>query len=203
MRMTWIPGPRSGLPAAALAATLFMFSPGTVFAHCDTMDGPVVKEALAALEDGDVTPVLKWVKKEHEAEIKDAFAKTRAARAEGPEAKEVADRWFLETLVRIHREGEGAPYTGLKPAGADLPHFVAAADKVVDGTLPVETLVEHFSTVVTEGLKKRYEAMSEAKKRANESVDAGRAYVAAYVEYVHYIEEITTRAESSGGHHHE
>jgi hypothetical protein len=29
-------------------------------AHCDTLDGPVVMTAKAALEKGDVTPVLKW-----------------------------------------------------------------------------------------------------------------------------------------------
>ena len=51
-----------------------------VFAHCDTLDGPVVKTAKAALEKGDVTPILKWVKKEHEAEIKDLFKKTLAVR---------------------------------------------------------------------------------------------------------------------------
>ena len=198
-----IHGAWPALSAAAVAAAFFLLVPGFARLHCDTMDGPVVKEAIAALDKGDVTPILKWVKKENEAEIKDAFARTLAARAEGAEAKEVADRWFLETLVRIHREGEGAPYTGLKPAGTELPHFVEAADKVVEGALPVETLVDHFSSVVTEGLTKRYEAMAEAKKHVNDSVEAGRAYVAAYVEYIHYVEEITARAESSGGHHHE
>src|SRR3990172_5644367 len=79
----------------------------TVFAHCDTMDGPVVVEARAALEKGEVTPALKWVKPEYEEEVKAAFAKAIQVRSKGPEAKEVADAYFLETLVRLHRSGEG------------------------------------------------------------------------------------------------
>ena len=54
-----------------------------VYGHCDTMDGPVVKTAQAALSKGDVTPVLKWVKPEQEADVREAFKKTLAVR--GPE----------------------------------------------------------------------------------------------------------------------
>jgi hypothetical protein len=86
-----------------------------VLAHCDTLDGPVVQTARTALEKGDITPLLKWVRVEDEKEIKDAFEKTLAVRRKGAEAKELADMYFFETLVRIHRAGEGAPYTGLKP----------------------------------------------------------------------------------------
>ena len=84
------------------------------------MDGPVVLTAKTALDHKDVTPVLKWIKKNDEAEIKAAFAKTLAVRTKGPEARELADQFFFETFVRIHRAGEGAPFTGLKPAGTPL-----------------------------------------------------------------------------------
>ena len=92
--------------------------PGIVSAHCDTLEGPVVSTAKAALENGDVTPVLKWVKEDDEKEIRELFAKTLSARKQGKEARELADRYFFETLVRVHRAGEKAPFTGLKPAGA-------------------------------------------------------------------------------------
>ena len=39
------------------------------FAHCDTLDGPVVQTARIALEKGDVTPLLKWVQDDVEKEI--------------------------------------------------------------------------------------------------------------------------------------
>ena len=96
-----------------------MFS-APVYAHCDGMDGPVVKAAQAALAKGDVNLVLIWVRKNDETEIRQAFERTVNVRKLSPEAKELADTYFFETLVRIHRAGEGAPYTGLKPAGRDL-----------------------------------------------------------------------------------
>lgn len=88
------------------------------FAHCDTLDGPVVQAARIALEKGDVRALVKWVQADDEKEIRVAFQKTLAVRAKGAEAKELADMYFFETLVRIHRAGEGAPYTGLKPGEA-------------------------------------------------------------------------------------
>ena len=88
-----------------------------VFAHCDTLDGPVVKTAKTALEKGEVTPILKWVKKENETEIRDLFKKTLTVRSKGKEAQELADMYFLETLVRLHRAGEG---DRPEPAHSDL-----------------------------------------------------------------------------------
>ncbi len=75
------------------------------FAHCDTLDGSVVQTARIALEKGDVTPLLKWVHADDEKEIRVAFQKTLAVRAKGAAAKELADMYFFETLVRIHRAG--------------------------------------------------------------------------------------------------
>lgn len=65
-----------------------------VFAHCDTMDGPLISEAKQALEKGDVTPVLKWVKQENETEVKQAFNEALTERKKGPVAKEKADMRF-------------------------------------------------------------------------------------------------------------
>jgi len=83
------------------------------------MDGPVVTTAKEALEKENVNIILPWAPKEAENEIKKAFEKTVAARKLGKQAREIADLWFFETIVRLHREGEGAPYTGVKPAGLD------------------------------------------------------------------------------------
>ncbi len=83
-----------------------------VFAHCDTLDGPVVKDARLALEKGDVTGLLKWARKEREQEIRDAFARSLAVRVKGKEARELADRFFFETLVRVHHSGPRPPVIG-------------------------------------------------------------------------------------------
>ncbi|HOW98687.1 MAG TPA: DUF6448 family protein [Kiritimatiellia bacterium] len=121
------------LRAAAVVVVACSLSANLARAHCDTMKGPVIPEAKAALGKGDVTPVLKWIKEGDEAEIKEAFAKALLVRAKGPEAQELADKSFLETLVRLHRAGEGAPYAGLKDEA--VAPIVAMADKAVASPL--------------------------------------------------------------------
>ncbi len=171
-----------------LAAFYVGISAYRAFAHCDSLDGPVVKEAQLALKKGDVTPLLKWVTKEHQKDIRSAFAQALAVRTKGKDARELADRFFFETLVRVHRSGEGAPYTGLKPAGTIAP-AVAAADKAIDAG-SVDELSAKIGIAVRDGIRKRFAEVAEKKKHANDSVEAGREFVEAYVEYVHFVEGI-------------
>jgi hypothetical protein len=163
-------------------------------AHCDTLDGPVVTEAKAALEKGDVTPVLKWVKKEQEQDIKTAFKKTLAVRTKGPEAKELADMYFFETLVRIHRAGEGAPYAGLKPAGRDLGPAIPAADKALDGGSE-KALLKLLTESVQGGVIEHFKEVLERKKFGANDIEKGRAYIKAYVEFIHFVERIYEAAK--------
>jgi hypothetical protein len=174
--------------------------PGKSRAHCDTLNGPVVITAKLALEKGDVTPVLKWVREADEGEIREAFSKTLAVRAKGPEARELADRFFFETLVRVHRAGEGTPYTGLKPAGTELDPAVEEADKALE-TGSVDNLVKLVSEAVAGGIRERFAQAAEAKKHADESVGAGREFVEAYVSYVHYVERLHLAATGRGTSH--
>ena len=108
--------------------------------HCDTMDGPVVKAAKQALEKNNVNLILPQAPEEAESEIKEAYKKTITARKSGNEAKDVADTWFFETVVRLHRAGEGAPYTGLKPAGLDEGPIVPRVEKAVETGDPSEVI---------------------------------------------------------------
>jgi len=169
------------------AVGVWMLISRTVRAHCDTLDGPVVTTAKMALEKGDVTPVLKWVQKKDEQEIKMAFENTLAVRKLSPQAKELADMYFFETLIRIHRAGEGEPYTGLKPAGTAVEPGIAAADKALDSG-SVNDLVKEITEVVSAGIRERFNHAIEAKKHADENVESGREFVKAYVEFVHYVE---------------
>lgn len=170
----------------------------SALAHCDTTGGPVIPEAKAALEKGDVTPILKWVKKDNEAEIKAAFAKAVAVRSKGPEAKELADQYFLETLVRLHRAGEGAPYTGIKDKPVEP--IVAMADKALaDGS--AEEMTKKISGHMSEAIKEKFNKVVEARKNKDKSVEAGREFVEAYVTYMHYVEGLHTAIMSAGDHH--
>lgn len=178
----------------------WLFTPHVVWAHCDTLDGPVVVEAKAALEKGDPTPLLKWVTTEHEEEIKAAFKKTLAVRNKGAEAKELADMYFFETLVRIHRAGEGEPYEGLMPAGQIEPP-VAAADKAIEmGS--VDELAQKIGRAAEKGIKERFKHLMDAKRHKDESVEAGRKYVEAYVIFVHNVEGLNSIIQAGGAHDH-
>jgi hypothetical protein len=177
----------------SLVLGLFIFVsialPHAALAHCDSLDGPVVSAARAALAEGDVDLVFIWVLPEQEQEIRDAFERTLRVRALGDEAVQLADYWFFETVVRLHRESEGAPYTGLKPVGWQPPALVAAADRVLlDGE--IDDLGERVSSHVRAALHERYARVRALDGFGPSDVAAGRRYVAAYVDYVHFLEGI-------------
>ncbi len=168
-------------------------------AHCDTLDGPVVATARTALDKGDVTPLLKWVRPEEEKGITAAFQKTLAMRAKGPVAKELSDMYFFETLVRIHRTGEGAPYTGLKPGEAIDP-AVALADKALENG-NVDKLVNVLTNALANGIQKRFAKAHESLKHADDSVTAGREFVESYVIFTHYVEGLHGLIKGGAAHH--
>jgi len=184
--------------AFALASIIFS---SAAWAHCDSLDGPVIQDARKALAAHDVTPVLKWVSAEHEDEVRGAFEQTLALRDRGNDEKALADRYFFETLVRIHRAGEGESFAGLKSA-LEIDPGIAAADIALATGSPDE-MARHFSAAISDGIKARFAAASERKKHAEESIDAGRAYVEAYVEHIHFVERVnrlSTHGASSGHH---
>ena len=168
------------------------------YAHCDTLDGPVIQDARQALEKGDVTAVLKWVKKDAEPEICAAFDIALKERKTG---KEGADTKFFETLVRVHRAGEGAEFSGLKPAGAVEP-AVAAADKALESG-SVNELASNMAGHLTNGVKERFARALESKKHKDESVEAGREFVEAYIEFVHYVEGLHQMISGKSAQHQE
>jgi hypothetical protein len=190
---------RRALRLLPVVAAALLVAPGGARAHCDTLDGPVVTAARAALETGKLAPVLAWVRPADEGELRAAFASARAARRSGKEAREVADRWFLETVVRVHRAGEGAPYTGLKPAGAIDP-AVAAADRAVAAG-DAAALERLLVAAVRDGLHAHLARLGRERPPADD-VEAGRRWVAAYVPFVHWAEGVYAAAAASAAHDH-
>jgi len=181
------------------AAAMFTFLAATkAAAHCDTLEGPVIKTARQALEKGDVAPVLKWIREEDEHEVQKAFELALKVRSLGPDAGELADMSFFETLVRIHRAGEGAPYEGLKP-GSTVPPVVGKADTALE-TGDVSELAERISNHVRKAVEERFHQALEKKVTAEDSPAKGREYVEAYISFVHYVESI--HALTMGGGHH-
>ena len=181
-----------------LASIIFVFT-NTASAHCDSYDGPVIKDAEKALETNNVNLVLKWVSKEQEKEITSLFQKTFELRNGDQEIYNVVEKYFFETLVRLHRETEGAPYTGLKPAGTTK-QIIQMTDKAItenniDGFL--QKLNKHIDKVIIE----KFNKVEDLYKVKDDSVEKGREYVAAYVDYTHTVEAIHDIIEHGGGSH--
>jgi nitric oxide reductase subunit B len=184
--------------AASLVLALLL-APSSVLAHCDTIDGPVVKDARAALEARDATIALKWVEPGKEPEVREAFRSALAVRGLGREAQGLADRYFFETLVRLHRESEGAPYSGLKPAGSPVSPAVAGVDAALEAG-DVDAVARSITGAADHGLRARFARAGAAKRHAAEGVEQGRRYVAAYVELTHYAERLLQSATSTAPH---
>ncbi len=159
----------------------------TASAHCDTADGPAVSDGRRALDSGNVNVALKWVRPQDENEVRAAFERARRVRAAGGEAAELADQWFLENLVRVHRIGEGAGYDGIKPSGTAIPPQVRAADEALErGTMePLRGLIEMERWAE---LEKRFAHALALKNFDADDLVAARSYMDAYVSFFKYAE---------------
>jgi hypothetical protein len=182
------------------AFAMWIAVPSLASAHCDTMDGPAVADARIALEKSDITPILKWIKLDNEKEVTEAFKRALIVRGKGNEARELADFYFFETLVRVHRAGEGAPFTGLKPAGTAVDPAIKGLDEALESG-SVDTLIKDVTASVARGIRERFERASLAKSHAAHNVEAGRQYVEAYVEFMHYVERLNNDAATNAARH--
>jgi len=182
------------LLTVALAA-----APQAARAHCDTMDGPVVAAARQALASGELVPLLRWVPADAEAPLRAAFREARQVRSLSPEAAQLADRWFFETVVRLHRAGEGLPYTGLVPAGTPAAPPIVAVDAAL-ATSGGDALARSLAADVEAAVRERFTRVEAARAHADESVERGRELVAAYVDLTHFAEALHELVEKGGEH---
>ena len=179
-----------------LSLVLILAQSSLLLAHCDTEDGPVVQAAKQALEKKNVDLALIWVKADSDAEVKAAFEKALAAKKQGKDAREVGERYFIETVVRLHRVGEGEPYSGVKPSGSHICEVIPVADQALEANSQ-EALMKVIQDKVEQGLKMLYRQVQENKKNAFQSVEAGREYVEAYTTFMHYVETVYESANLS------
>lgn len=186
--------------AVILSVALLIASPAA--AHCDGLDGPVVAAARHALDARNPDGVLIWVQPQDQPEIRRAFEEAVEVRQLSPQAREMADRYFFETLVRLHRAGEGAPYTGLKPAGRDLGPAIPLADKAV-ATGSADELSDMLVRDVAEGIRARFTDLQRKRNFVAEDLASGREYIASYVAFVHYAEGIYGAAKAAAAGHYD
>jgi len=172
---------------------VLLFSSQATFAHCDSYDGPVLKEAIEALKKNNVNLILKWISKSQEKEVISLFNKTFLLKDGDKEIYTIVEKHFFETLVRLHRETEDAPFTGLKPAGNISKIIQMSDDSVAEGE--INDFVNKFTSHIESVVREKFTKLIKLSKYKNESVEQGRAYVEAYVEYTHMIEGIHAKIE--------
>jgi hypothetical protein len=182
-----------------LIVSIVLFAFNTAYAHCDSMEGPVVKASQKALETGNINYVLVWVKTEDEREIREMFDKVNKVGTLGADAKELANVYFFETVVRIHRMGEGVGYTGLKPVGFKPEEGIEAADIAIEKN-SVENILAHLNKKHHSKVKDYFTDLQSKKNYEVNNVKAGREYVAAYVHFIHYIESLFNGEEVNDTH---
>ena len=86
------------------------------------------------------------------------------------------------------------PDTGVRGSGVPA---IAAADKSIE-TGKLEPVAKLVAQRMEDGLHKQFGAVATTKKYSPNDVAAARAYVGAYVEYVHYVERLYNAARKPG-----
>lgn len=184
----------------SVVLTLLVITFSDISAHCDSMDGPVVKASQKALETGNINYVLVWVRAEDEQEINAMFDKVNKVRTLSPEAKELADMYFFETVVKVHRMGEGVGYTGLKPAGYKPEEGIEAADiAIAENSL--DRIYAHLDEAQIPKIKDYFAELQSKKDYDVNDLKAGREYVEAYVHFIHYVEALFKGEDSQAEEH--
>ena len=181
-----------------LTSLIFVFT-NTASAHCDSMEGPVVKASQKALETGNINYVLVWVRAEDEPEIKAMFDKVNRVRTLSQESKDLADMYFFETVVRVHRMGEGVGYTGLKPVGYKPEEGIEAADAAIEKN-SIENILGHLDEKYHSKVKELFYHLQSKKNYDVNDIKAGRAFVEAYVHFIHYVEGLFNGEDVNDAH---
>lgn len=176
-----------GLILGLVAAGMFLLAPVTADAHCDTMDGPAVKDAIKAMDSGNVNYALKWVQPKYEAEVSRAFRMSMKVKDINADTKNLAEQYFFEILLRDHRAGEGVAFDGVKPHGWPVDERVKAADQSIAlGNLePLKGLVEPDKWPE---LQRRFQKVMSLKDFDVNRVEEGREYIEAYVQFFKFAE---------------
>ena len=174
-----------------IAGAGFLFAGSlTAEAHCDTEQGPVYDSLQTSLEDGNFYHVAYWVPEEQEEELKEYFDRTMAVKAktDDEEINDLADDYLFENFVRIHRMGEGAPYTGISHEPVD-PGVAAADESIAQERLAPLENGGFVNDENREHVEEVFADLLASKDFEQGDTEGGRAYVENYVTFTHLFEE--------------
>lgn len=177
---------------------IFCLAATEVWAHCDRKNGPVAVAAREALQSGEFEKIVIWVGKEQEEELREKFRQSLEVYKQGGESKELAAAYFMETSVRLHRQAEGLPFTGLKDAQPN-PEDIEAAEQALDSG-NIDLVVNLLSKKMDEKVSHWFMQAREAEKKKDESIESGREWVDIYVRYITYIHGLYQTIEQGPPH---
>ncbi|MGI5819075.1 MAG: DUF6448 family protein [Armatimonadota bacterium] len=186
-----------------VCAFLAAVTTGAVWAHCDRINGPVAKDAISALEQRDFGVVQIWVGEDQELELRARFDEALTVGQQSEAAREMAERYFIETAIRLHREAEGMHFTGVKPAAEPSPD-IAAAERALE-MADVTIVTDYLKARIDEEVGAWFAGAREAQGHRHTSVEAGRKWIDAYVKYVvfiHTLSEVIEAGPPHGAHDH-
>jgi hypothetical protein len=187
--------------AASVLATGLLWGPQVAQAHCDSADGPVAMAAQKALNTGNLNLALPYAPVSAEAELRASFGRALKVRALNTDARALADRSFIETTVRLHRAGEGAAYTGLKPAGIDHGPAIPAAERAIE-TGDLSQVKALILEEIEHGLAQRFAHVREVGTASKEpktpdQVPDARERVSAELAFVGFVEALRQAAHGA------
>jgi hypothetical protein len=158
-----------------------------------------VTAARHALDAGDVDLVLPFVHADGESEVRAMFRQVLPVRSLGPEARATADRLFFETVVRVHRSGEGAPYTGLKPAGLPVGPVIPLAERAIEEEC-IHQLADFLNNALREELQHRLDLVHGLAQHRGRSLQTEREYVQAVLSFEVYSHHLYQAIHSKTHH---
>lgn len=181
--------------AGIMALTL---GAATAMAHCDTKSGPVAVDARKALANKNFETVAIWVGQEQHKDLRAAFDQAIDVYQMGGKAKALAEQYFMETAVRLHRAAEGMPYTGLKPA-QPLPEDIAKAEKALK-TGNLEPVTDLLTAEMKQKMQHLLQQARSAGQNKDKSLEAGRKWADAYVKYIIYVHGLYKTIQAGPAH---
>jgi hypothetical protein len=178
-----------------LLTSFFLMFTDAALAHCDTESGPTAVDARKALETGNFNIIAIWVGEEQTQELRNSFEQSLVVYKMGGKAKELSEHYFMETAVRLHRQAEGMPFNGLKPARPHPP-VVAEAEKTLD-TGNSKPITDLLAAEMQKETQKWFQKALEAKNNyEGDNVEAGREWV----KYVIFVNDLYKTIEAGPAH---
>lgn len=175
------------------------FLPAGAWAHCDRVDGPVAAAAREALQARQPAKILAWVGAEQDKELRAAYDLALQAREQGGAAADLAERYLVDTAIRLHREAEGLPFDGVKPATSPMPQDITVAEEAL-AKGQVDGVVALLNEDLSHQVRQLFEAVKSQQAERDRSLEGGRRWVDAYVRYVAFVHGMHAAIEAGPEH---